>query len=172
MELFDKEDVISWSDCSEAKLSEKGYFGYSLQDLEQDIKTKKPRRLCEINEDSANPFKADAGGAWAWYPFFLPVYGAKEPTYRPLQSISELFAFMMPEYADKGYTTDDMIDLLLGQHYTLKDKDDGTIRYYAVNFLSVSAFGTIILDDFDLTYLFDKYEYRKGDEFIPFGIGE
>lgn len=166
-ELFNKQDVLTLLTADEDIIGTEGYFGDSIRDLIKNIEMDDVKTLVDIAEDDGYCFGTSSK---MHYLFFLPKDKVKKPIYRALEDINELFAFMMPDFADKKYTTDEKIDMLLGLHYALKDTADGTIRYYTVNFLSISAYGTVILDDFDLTYLFDKYKYRKGDKFVPFGI--
>lgn len=169
--LFDAKDVKSWSNCSEIKIGEQGYFGYDLQDLERDIKTKKPRKISEINKDSGNPFRADAK-CWSWYAFFLPVDKVRNSTYRPLKTFDELFSFLMPNNDEKD--TDRKAELLLGKVYRLKEKITGDVCYryiHSIN-LSVNCKYAILINGLDLDYLFDKYEIKKNGKWVPFGVIE
>lgn len=166
-DLFDKKDILTGVTVDQAVIDAKGFFGDSLRDLINTVERNNVRTLSYIDKFDAYCFTNDAE---QHYTLFLPLDKVKKPTFRALKNIDELFSFMMPDINDRKYTTDQKIDVLLGHHYVLKNKDDGTIRYYTVHFLSISACGTVILDDFDLMYLFDKYEYRKGDSFVPFGV--
>lgn len=184
MKLFDKKDVLSWANCSEAKLSEEGYFGYSISDLEEDVKTKKPRRLCEKVEDSAYTFKAPTNGTWEWYPFFLPAYSVKKPPYRPLQDVDELLNFLAPDFdaddiCDQAgnkveIDTNKKTEILLGKKIVLKNKTNGRIKIMVIQDIEFSSDITdssnTYLNCYSLEDLFSLYEIQKDDEFVPFGI--
>lgn len=160
--MFNKEDVKSWTTCSEVNINEEGYFGYNLHDLEYCIKYSSPKKLTEINVDSANSFKAEG----AWYPFFLPIYNVKK-TYRPLKTFDELFNFLMPNNDEED--TDRKAELLLGKVYRLKEKTTGNVSYRFFHVINQYD-GIIRINGFDLEYLFDKYEIKKNGKWVPFGI--
>lgn len=155
--LFDKKDVKSWTTCSEVRISEEGYFGYNLLDLEYRIKNENPKKLSGINAISAHTFKAEG----AWYPFFLPIYNVKK-TYRPLKTFDELFNFLMPNNDEKA-------ELLLGKVYQLKQKSTGDVCYRYFHSINLSE-DAVLINGFDLEYLFDKYEIKKNGKWVPFGI--
>lgn len=171
MELFNKADVLTEITCNRAKIGDKGYFGDSLPKLIDNIKRNDVRTLTDIIETILYCFEVENNQYRA---FFLPIdkVKCKEITYRPLRSIDELFDFMLPDYAGADYTTDEKVEKLLGQRYTIKNKIDGTLKQHIVSFLNTSADGTLLLDFIDLDSLFENYEFKKGDKFVPFGIEE
>lgn len=169
-ELFNKEDILTILTADKAKIGDKGYFGDTLEDIKDSVECGKIYSLVWIDNKNLSVYSFKNDFFDDNFALFLPADKVKKLTYRALENIDELFSFMLPDFDGKKYTTDEKIDMLLGLHYALKDKDDGTIRYYTVHFLGISDYGTIILNDFDLMYLFERYEYRKGDEFVPFGV--
>lgn len=173
--LFDKENVVTVITSDRVKVGDKGYFGNCIYELEEAVKGKKLASIEEIREGRADCYCFLNSTDQHVYELFLPEdkVNLDALNFRPLKNIKELFAFMMPAYnATNNYTTDEMISMLLGRRYVIKDKTDGTVRYHVVNFLSVSAHGTVILDYFDLKFLFENYEFKRGDTFVPFGVKE
>lgn len=169
--LFNKKDVLTGITADQAVKGDKGYFGGSLRTITYNVEQDNVHRLCAINEDETSCFTDEEG---LDYLFFLPIdkVKRKEITYRSLRSIDELFDFMLPDYAGADYTTDEKVEKLLGQRYTIKNKIDGTLKQHIVSFLDTPADGTLLLDFVDLKFLFENYEFKKGDKFVPFGIEE
>lgn len=170
-ELFNKEDVLTGVTSEKAVVGAMGFFGDSLPELIDNIKRNDVRTLTDIIETTLYCFEVENNQYRA---FFLPVDKVKrnEITYRPLRSIDELFDFMLPDYAGADYMTDEKVEKLLGQRYTIKNKIDGTLKQHIVSFLDTPADGTLLLDFVDLKFLFENYEFKKGDKFVPFGIEE
>ena len=168
--LFNKKDVLTGITADQAVKGDKGYFGSSLRTIDYNVERNNVHRLCAINVDETSCFTDEEG---LDYLFFLPAGKVKkEPTYRSIKTIDELFDFMLPDYDGDSYTTDEKIEKLLGQRYTIKDKIDGTLKQHIVSFLDIPADGTLLLDFVDLKFLFENYEFKRGDKFIPFGIKE
>ena len=169
--LFNKKDVLTGITADKAVVGMKGFFGDSLYVLNDKIKRNDVRTLTDINVNCAYCFEVENNQYRA---FFLPAdkVKRKEITYRPLRSINELFDFMLPDYAGADYTTDEKVEKLLGQRYTIKNKIDGTLKQNIVSFLDTPADGTLLLDFVDLDFLFENYEFKRGDKFVPFGVKE
>lgn len=172
--LFDKENVVTIITSDRVKVGDKGYFGNCIYELEEAIKGKKLASIEEICAGRVNCYCFSSSTDQYIYELFLPEdkVNLDALNFRPLKNIEELFTFMMPVHNATNYTTDEMISMLLGRHYVIKDKTDGTVRYHVVNFLSVTANGTVILDYFDLKSLFEDYQFKRGDTFVPFGVKE
>jgi hypothetical protein len=164
-ELFDKKDVKSWTTCSEVRVSEEGYFGFNLKDLEYRIKNENPKKMSGINEISAHTFKAEG----AWYPFFLPLDRVKkqDSKYRPLKTFDELFDFLMPDSDEDD--TDRKAELLLGKVYQLRHKSTGNVSYRSFYSINLSENG-ILINGLDLEYIFEIFEIKKDGKWVPFGI--
>jgi hypothetical protein len=170
-DLFDKRDILTGITADQAVKGDKGYFGGCLRTIAYNVEQDNVHRLCAINEDETSCFIDEEG---LDYLFFLPIDKVKRKkiTYRHLRSIDELFDFILPDCAGADYTTDEKVEKLLGQHYTIKNKIDGTLKQHIVSFLNTPADGTLLLDFVDLKFLFENYEFKKGDKFVPFGIEE
>lgn len=169
MKLFNKEDVLTGITADQAVVGTKGFFGDSLPALIDNIKRNDVRTLTDIIKNTLYCFEVENNQYRA---FFLPGERVMVPTYRPLRSIDELFDFMLPDYAGADYTTDEKVEKLLGQRYTIKNKIDGTLKQHILSFLNIRTDGTLLLDFVDLDSLFENYEFKRGDKFVPFGIEE
>jgi hypothetical protein len=169
MKLFNKADVLTAITCNRAKIGDKGYFGNSFFAIEKAIKEHRISEISQINQDMVVCFMDSSDGFG--YGLFLPE-NKNAKIFRALKNVDELFDFMLPDCAGADYTTDEKVEKLLGQRYTIKDKIDGTLKQHIVSFLNTSADGTLLLDFVDLGFLFENYEFKKGDIFVPFGIEE
>lgn len=171
-DLFDKTDVLTVLTLDKVKAGDEGYLGDCLGELNRKIKNGYIQPITSIDQSNyiLHPFKNGNTN----YALFLPANKVKkkEPVYRPLKNIDELFDFMLPDCAGADYTTDEKVEKLLGQRYTIKDKIDGTLKQHIVSFLDTPADGTLLLDFVDLKFLFENYEFKRGDKFVPFGIEE
>lgn len=172
--LFNKEDVKSWSNRNEVKLDDEGYFGYSLQGLEQEIKAQRIRKLSEINEDSGSPFKGDTARGWAWYPFFLPLDKVKKlHTYRPFNNLDEFFNFFYSFSSDSVYNQTEKAEILLGKKIILKKKENGQINAMIIqNIKFNSDSSNVSLNNVSLDHIFHVYDIQKDGEWLPFGVEE
>lgn len=169
MELFNKEDVLTVITCNRAKIGDKGYFGNSFFAIEKAIKEHRISEISQIKQDMLVCFMDSSDGYG--YGLFLPE-NKHAKIFRALKNVDELFDFMLPDCADADYTTDEKVEKLLGQRYTIKDKNDGTLKQHILSFLNIRTDGTLLLDFIDLDSLFENYEFKKGDKFVPFGIEE
>ena len=170
-ELFNKEDVLTGITADQAVVGTKGYFGGSLRTIAYNVEQDNVHRLCAINEDETSCFTDEEG---LDYLFFLPAdrvkNKVKEPVYRPIKTIDELFNFLIPDFADDDtYDTYEKAESILWRMYELKDKLTGNICYRRFSQIYLSD-NYIRLDECNLEYLFKKYEIKKDDEFVPFGI--
>ena len=106
--------------------------------------------------------------------FFLPAGKVKnkEPVYRPLRSIDELFNFLVvPSFTADNYNTFDKVDIIFSSVFELKGKNSGCIYYKKFTSIRVTDYG-IVLDAFTLDHYFENYEIKQNGEFVPFGIKE
>lgn len=178
--LFDIKDVKSWSNCAEVKVGDAGYFGYNLQDLERVIKNyKTPKILSEINEDLGTPFKAEDYRGWSWYAFFLPVEKVRKSPYRPFNSVTELFSFLMPEFSvsenQEEFNEYKKAEILLSKKITLKQKEDNLVKVVIITeiyFYDNDDNTNIYLNSDLVKDLFCNYEILINGEFVPFGVEE
>lgn len=167
MDLFDKADVITCITADKAVVGTKGYFGDCLQGLITAVEHNNVQALLAVYETEVYCFKNEHGQN---YNCFLPANKVRKTTYRPIKNIKELFAFMMAD--GNEYSEEKMVDTLMGQRYVLKSKLNNAIKYHTVNSLYIESDGMVTLDYLDLDDLFDYYEFKKGDKFVPFGVKE
>lgn len=172
--LFNKEDVKSWSNRNEVKLDDEGYFGYSLQGLEQEIKAQRIRKLSEINEDSGSPFKGDSARGWAWYPFFLPLDKVKKlHTYRPFNNLDEFFNLFYSFSSDSVYSQTEKAEILLGKKIILKKKENGQINAMIIQNIKFNSDNSnVSLNNVSLDHIFHVYDIQKDDKWVTFGVEE
>ena len=168
-DLFNKEDVLTILTTDKAKIGDKGYFGNSLTRLAIEVKRGEVHILAKIYEDyTPYPFKGDHHVNC--FALFLPVDKVKEPVYRPIKTIDELFNFLVP-----GLDTDcdilEKVKLILSRIYELKGKQTGNICYRRFSQIYISD-NYIRLDEYNLEHLVKIYEIKKDGEFVPFGIKE
>lgn len=94
----------------------------------------------------------------------------KEPVYRPIKTIDELFSFLVP-----GLDTDcdilEKVKLILSRIYELRGKQTGYIYYRTFTRICLTDKG-IRLDESTLNYIFENYEIKRDGEWVPFGVEE
>ena len=171
-DLFNKEDVLTGITADQAVVGTKGYFGGGLRTIAYNVEQDNVHRLCAINEDETSCFTDEEG---LDYLFFLPAdrvkNKVKEPVYRPIKTIDELFNFLIPDFDADAYGTYEKVVLTLLKIYELKEKLTGNICYRRFSQIYLSD-NYIRLDECNLEHLFKTYEIKKDDEFVPFGIKE
>ena len=167
-DLINNEDVLTLLTADQAVISTKGYFGDNLHDLINAIKHSSIKTLLEV-DDTTFCFKCDDD---LYYAFFLPIDKVKnkEPTYRPLKNIDELFNFLIPDI-DVDCDTFEKVKCILCRIYELKGKQTGYIYYKTFTRILLSD-DNIRLDECTLEHFFENYEIKKDGEFVPFGILE
>lgn len=166
-DLFNNEDVLTLLTADQAVIGTKGYFGDNLHDLINAIKHSSIKTLLDIDTDEIYCFESDYK-----YVFFLPIDKVKnkEPTYRPLKNIDELFNFLIPDI-DVDCDTSEKVKCILCRIYELKGKQTGYIYYKTFTRILLSD-DNIRLDECTLEHFFENYEIKKDGEFVPFGILE
>lgn len=167
--LFDSKDILTVATADQAVVGTKGYFCDGLQSLAVKIKQNDVGTLASVNANETYCFKNYNGVS---YLFFLPADKAKkkEPVYRPIKTIDELFNFLVPSFT-ADYNTFDKVDIIFSSLFELKGKNSGYIYYKKFTSIRVTDDG-IVLDAFTLDHYFENYEIKVNDEFIPFGIKE
>lgn len=171
--LFDKTDVFTIVTAEQVKVGDKGYFGNSWLDLQNAIKNNYLASISTIFTGRCDCFMNNAESTI--YGLFLPEdkvkNKVKEPVYRPIKTIDELFNFLIPDFEAVSYDTYEKAVLTLLRIYELKSKQTGNICYRRFSQLYLSD-NYIRLDEYNLEHLFNNFEIKKDDEFVPFGIKE
>lgn len=169
--LFDVKDLLTIATADQAVVGTNGYFCDGLQSLAVKIKQSDVGTLASVNANETYCFKNYNGVS---YMFFLPAGKVKnkEPVYRPLRSIDELFNFLVvPSFTADNYNTFDKVDIIFSSVFELKGKNSGCIYYKKFTSIRVTDYG-IVLDAFTLDHYFENYEIKQNGEFVPFGIKE
>ena len=171
-DLFNRKDILTIATADQAEINTKGYFGDSVLDLIKKIDRNDVRELISVNIDETYCFENSSG---LDYLFFLPAdrieNKVKEPVYRPIKTIDELFNFLIPDFDADTYDTYGKAELILCRIYELKDKLTGNICYRCFSQIYPSD-NYIRLDEYNLEHLFKIYEIKKDGKFVPFGILE
>ena len=168
-DTFDTKDLLTVATVEQAKVGTKGYFGDNLSNLIERVRQGKVETLTDVMPNEAYCFGVDED---SYYIFFLPEKKVKkkvkEPVYRPIRTIDELFNFLLPDFDADTY---EKAELILCGMYELKDKLTGNICYKRFSQIYLSD-NYIRLDGCNLEHLFKMYEIKKDGEFVPFGILE
>ena len=177
-DLFNRKDILTIATADKAVIGTKGFFGDNLEEIIDAIKRNKIRTLSDVDMLATYNFWSNEEMN---YMFFLPLDKVnkvnnvknKEPVYRPIKTIDELFNFLIPDFDADTYTynTYEKVDVTLLKVYELKDKLTGNICYRRFSQIYISD-NYIRLDEFNLEHLFKIYEIKKDGEFVPFGILE
>lgn len=169
--LFDSKDILTVATADQAVVGTNGYFGDNLSDLIEKVRQGKVETLTDVIPDVTYCFESNND---LHYVFFLPAdrvkNEVKEPVYRPIKTIDELFRFLVPSFT-ADYNTFDKVDIIFSSVFELKGKNSG-YTYYRKFSRIYSTNNAIVLDDCSLDYYFQNYEIKKDDEFVPFGIKE
>ena len=171
-DLFNTKDLLTVATVEQAKVGTKGYFGDNLSNLIEKVRQGKVETLTDVMPNEAYCFGVNEDSN---YIFFLPEdkvkKKVKEPVYRPIKTIDELFNFLIPAFDADTYNTYEKVDVTLLKTYELKDKLTGNICYRRFSQIYLSD-NYIRLDEYNLEHLFENYEIKINDEFVPFGILE
>lgn len=172
-DLFDSKDILTVATVDQAKINTKGYFGDNLSTLIEKVRLGRVEILADVIPDVTYCFESNND---LNYLFFLPAdrvkNKVKEPVYRPIKTIDELFNFLIPDFADDDtYDTYEKAESILWRMYELKDKQTGNICYRRFSQIYLSD-NYIRLDEYNLEHLFKNYEIKRDGEFVPFGVKE
>lgn len=170
--LFDTKDLLTVATVEQAEVGTKGYFGDNLSNLIERVKLGKVETLTDVIPDVTYCFRSNSE---LHYIFFLPAdrieEKVKEPVYRPIKTIDELFSFLLPSVPEDDYNTFDKIGIISCTLFELKGKNSGYIYYKKFTSIRVTDDG-IVLDAFTLDHYFENYEIKQNGEWVPFGIKE
>ena len=173
-DTFDTKDLLTVATVEQAKVGTKGYFGDNLSNLIEKVRQGKVETLTDVMPNEAYCFGINSD---SYYIFFLPAdkvkEKVKEPVYRPIKTIDELFNFLIPDFDADTYTynTYEKADVTLLKVYELKGKLTGNICYRRFSQIYISD-NYIRLDEYNSELLFKMYEIKKDGEWVPFGIKE
>ena len=175
-DLFNRKDILTIATADKAVIGTKGFFGDNLNNIIDAVKQNKIRTLSYVDMLATYNFWSNEEMN---YMFFLPLDKVnkvnnvknKEPVYRPIKNIDELFSFLIPNFDADIHNTYEKVDLTLRRMYELKDKLTGNICYRRFSQIYLSD-NYIRLDEYNLEHLFENYEIKINDEFVPFGILE
>ena len=171
-DLFNRKDILTIATADQAEINTKGYFGDSVLDLIKKIDRNDVRELISVNIDETYCFENSSG---LDYLFFLPAdrieNKVKEPVYRPIKTIDELYNFLVSSVVVDDYNTLDKVEDIFSLVFELKGKDSG-YTYFRKFSRIYSTNNAIVLDDGSLEYYFQNYEIKKDGKFVPFGILE
>ena len=185
-DLFNRKDILTIATADKAVIGTKGYFGDNLSNLIEKVRQGNVETLTDVIPDVTYCFESNND---LHYVFFLPAdkvkEKVKEPVYRPIKTIDELFNFLMTNFnKDNVYDsngnkikvdTNKKAEYLLGRKITLKGFNNQTkvTLIQDIVFSSDDPDGNIIyLNYLSLEYLFKNFEIKKGGKFVPFGILE
>ena len=173
-DLFNRKDILTIATADKAVIGTRGYFGDNLSNLIEKVRQGKVETLTDVMPDEAYCFERNNNDD-SYYIFFLPEdkvkKKVKEPVYRPIKTIDELFNFLIPAFDADTYNTYKKVDVTLLKTYELKDKLTGNICFKRFSQIYISD-KYIRLDGCNLEFLFKMYEIKKDGKFVPFGILE
>ena len=172
-ELFDVKDLLTVATADQAEINTKGYFGDNLVNLIADVRQGKVETLTDVTPDVTYCFESNND---LHYVFFLPAdrvkNKVKEPVYRPIKTIDELYNFLVSSVVVDDYNnTLDKVGVIFSSVFELKGKNSGYIYFRKFSRI-YSSNNAIVLDDCSLEYYFQNFEIKKDGEFVPFGIKE
>ena len=175
-DLFNRKDILTIATADKAVIGTKGFFGDNLNNIIDAVKQNKIRTLSYVDMLATYNFWSNEEMN---YMFFLPLDKVnkvnnvknKEPVYRPIKTIEELFNFLIPYFDADIHDTYEKAELTLRRMYELKSKQTGNICYKRFSQIYISD-DYIRLDEFNLEHLFKIYEIKKDGGFVPFGILE
>lgn len=168
--LFDSKDILTVATADQAVVGTNGYFGDNLSNLIADVRQGKVETLTDVTPDVTYCFESNND---LNYMFFLPVDKAikKFNMYRPFNSIDELFNLFYSSSSDSVYSQAEKAEVLLGKKIVLKNRYDGSIKAIVIYDIDFNGTGSdVIVNSLSLIYLFNNFEIKKDDEFVPFGI--
>lgn len=166
--LFDKTDVFTVVAAEQVKVGDRGYFGNSWLDLQEAIKNNYLASISTIFPGRCDCFMNNIEKTV--YGLFLPEDKVKdkEPVYRPIKNIDELFSFLVPGL-DTDCDISEKVKLILSRIYELRGKHTGYLYYRTFTRICLTD-NDIRLDEGSLKYIFENYEIKRDGEFVPFGI--
>ena len=172
-DLFDTKDLLTVATADQAVVGTKGFFGDNLVNLIADVRQGKVETLTDVTPDVTYCFESNND---LHYVFFLPSgkvkEKVKEPVYRPIKTIDELYNFLVSSVVVDDYNnTLDKVGVIFSSVFELKGKNSGYIYFRKFSRI-YSSNNAIVLDDCSLVYYFNNYEIKKDGEFVPFGIKE
>lgn len=170
--LFNKEDILTSLTVDKAKIGDNGYFGDNLKEIEFRVERDEVYPLVWIDRKNLSVYSFKNNFFEDHFALFLPADKVKkEPKYRPLRTLDELFNFLLPDFTADTYDTYDKAELTLHRMYELKSKRTGNMCYKRFSQIYLSD-NYIRLDEYNLEHLFKEYEIKKDGEFVPFGVEE
>lgn len=176
MKTFNRSDVFSWANCSEARtyLEHEGYFANDFPTLKDRVEAGLKSTLGEVYVDCDRPFESyqvvgDDKITSFSSGFFLPaekVIKAADKKYRPFRDIDEMKSTLDIELGDAVV------------HRFKKFIDTGTEVHSIFSSYSVSSASkgaAFMLTGFTtpcgLEYAFEAIEWKTEDgEWLPFGV--
>lgn len=168
-DLFDGKDILTVATADQAVVGTNGFFSDSLIDLAVKIKRGDVGTLLTIFTGQTYCFKNKESS----YIFFLPVDKAKKfNMYRPFNGLDELFDFLFIDFSkDNVYDPDEKAELLLGKKIILKNRSHDSTKAIDIHDVEFNGTGSdVFINRLSLIYLFNNFEIKKDDEFVPFGI--
>lgn len=169
-DLFDKKDILTGLTFDQIELGTKGYFGDTMCALTKAINTNKVETLVKVDPSETYCFGCENGLS---YLFFLPADRIKKSPYRPIRSIDELFAFLMPDLKNQKINKYKKVELLLGKKITLRRKEDNFVKVITINEIGFYANDDAkdnYLNSYSVDELFYYYKTLIEGKWIPFGI--
>lgn len=177
---FDVKDIKSWANRNDVRtLSDAGFFGNSLSEIDDEIKrynNGEEDRLHELYQVSDNGcccfgyalYLADTGafGGTNNFAFFLPLDAVKkEKKYRPIKNMTELADIMYGEDRQRGaISTGDLMTLE-------RKKDRFRFRILITQLEYEHDLQLVSINDKTLKNLFDDYNVMNVNGiFVPFGV--
>lgn len=163
MKIFNKKDVFTIVTEEEAKayIGKQGYFGNSLEDLEEEINKYGSDELEEVVHEkyTSNIFRPR--GYESTYSLFLPddkVKRLKEPTkWRPFKDHNEFKAWVGKDVGETIRTRE------------ISSKYDSEDLITGLNYKTICLASTC----YNYDELFNQYEWlNPRNEWQPFGVGE
>ena len=179
MKTFNEEDLITWANRDKAVIGKRYYFGDSIEDIRNIIndKCKKLHEETLHAIDDANfagtfiYFDNEDEDSWG-HACILPVDKVKhkEPTYRALQTVDELFDFFYPP-KDEVYSLIGKAEILLGKKITLKNKTNHRITTMVIKELNFNSNGSdVYLNGEALEWIANDNQIQINNEWQPFGV--
>lgn len=177
-DLFNKEDILTVLTTDKAKIGDYGYFGDSLQEIEDSVGRGVTYPLVHIYNDNLSTYPFKSNFYEGCFALFLPANKVKkkEPTYRALRTIDELFRFLTPDFEIRNNEKSNRykkVETLLRRKITIRRKEDNFIKVMIITdiyFYDNDDNNDIYLNGDLLNYLFCKYEILRNGEWQPFGI--
>lgn len=185
MKIFDKEDLITWSNKEKAIVGNQYYFADTIPCLKQIINVREKHTLYKIDEDDASQtfeteFEMDKEIQRYSYAIILPVDAIKdcEDTYRPCRNIREFYRVVMNDLPPLNLVTDgDITYELIDRTIHFRSKNTGTEYCSVIRSISRDTNKCIRILMASKSYLsfdqiFENYEIETEGKWQPFGVLE